>query len=126
GHNERLLARALAGRRAYVVTKGGLVRPDGAWVPNGRARHLDAAARASRDRLGVEAIDLYLLHAVDPQVPIATSVRALAKLREQGVARAVGLSNIGRLQLEQALALARIDAVQGELSLWHLDAVRGG
>lgn len=126
GHNERLLARALAGRRAYVVTKGGLVRPDGAWVPNGRARHLDAAARASRDRLGVEAIDLYLLHVVDPQVPIATSVRALAKLREQGVARAIGLSNIGLVQLEQALAIAPIDAVQVELSPWHLDAVRGG
>ncbi len=126
GHNERLLARALAGRRAYVVTKGGLVRPDGGWVPNGRARHLDAAARASRDRLGVEAIDLYLLHAVDPQVPLATSVRALAKLREQGIARAIGLSNIGLVQLEQALAIAPIDAVQVELSPWHHDAVRGG
>src|SRR5262245_60977505 len=101
GHNERLIAQATAGRRATIVTKGGLVRPDGAWVPNGRARHLDAAARASRDRLG--AIDLYLLHAVDPKVPLATSVRALAKLRDQGVVRAIGLSNIGLHQLEQAL-----------------------
>src|SRR5689334_17564010 len=63
GHNERLIGRALAGRNAYVVTKGGLTRSGGAWVPDGRARHLDAAARASRERLGVEAIDLYLLHA---------------------------------------------------------------
>jgi aryl-alcohol dehydrogenase-like predicted oxidoreductase len=63
GHNERLIARALAGRRAFVVTKGGLTRPEGAWVPNGRAKHLAAAARAHRGRLGVEAIDLYLLHA---------------------------------------------------------------
>src|SRR5262245_57070324 len=77
GHNERLVAHACAGRRIEVVTKGGLVRPDGAWVANGRARHLGAAARASRERLGV--IDLYLLHAIDPRVPLATSVRALAK-----------------------------------------------
>src|SRR5688500_14115168 len=126
GHNELLLAHALAGRHAFVVTKGGFVRPGGAWVPDGRARHLAAAARASRDRLGVDAIDLYLLHAVDPQVPLATSVRALATLRDQGVARAIGLSNIGLHQLEQALAVAPIDAVQIELGPWHLDAVRSG
>jgi aryl-alcohol dehydrogenase-like predicted oxidoreductase len=126
GHNERLIARALAGRRTFVVTKGGLVRPGGAWVPDGRARHLDAAARASRDRLGVDALDLYLLHAVDPKIPLATSVRALAKLRDQGVARAIGLSNVGLHQLEQALAIAPIDAVEIELSPWQLDAVRGG
>ena len=94
GHNERLLARALAGRRAYVVTKGGLVRPGGAWVTNGRAKHLDAAARASRDRLGVAAIDLYLLHAVDPGVPLATSVRALAGLQRDGLVDAIGLCNV--------------------------------
>src|SRR5688500_17203817 len=96
GHNERLIAKALAGRRGAgveIVTKGGLTRPGGAWVPNARARHLEAAARASRERLGVDAIDLYLLHAIDPKVPLATSVRALARLRDDGVARAIGLSN---------------------------------
>src|SRR5687767_3870940 len=56
GHNERLIARAIMGRDVRVVTKGGLTRPGGAWVPDGRARHLAAAARASRDRLGVAAI----------------------------------------------------------------------
>src|SRR4051812_44320522 len=66
GHNEKLLAAAVAQRgHVEIVTKGGLVRPDGAWVPKGSARHLDAAARASRERLGVDAIDLYLLHVVD-------------------------------------------------------------
>ncbi len=154
GHNERLIAHALAhaaearagrgdanapdrrsdAKRPLVVTKGGLTRPDGAWIPNGRARHLEAAARASRDRLG--EIDLYLLHAVDPKVPLATSVRALARLREQGIVRGIGLSNIGLHQLEQALAITAplfpdsptggIDAVQIELSPWHLDAIRGG
>ncbi|HLL24350.1 MAG TPA: aldo/keto reductase, partial [Kofleriaceae bacterium] len=48
GHNERLIAQVIAGRRVEIVTKGGLERPGGAWVPNGRARHLAAAARASR------------------------------------------------------------------------------
>src|SRR5688572_23506274 len=111
GHNEKLLASALAAdssksRTIEVVTKGGLVRPDGAWVPKGNARHLDAAARASRQRLasrgagGESPIDLYLLHVVDPRVPLATSVRALAKLHDEGVARVIGLSNVTRHQLE--------------------------
>ena len=122
GHNERLLARVLSG--AFVVTKGGLVRPDGAWVPNGRARHLAAAARASQGRLGT--IDLYLLHAIDPRVPLATSVRALAKLRDEGIVRAIGLSNVGLHQLEEALAIAPIEGVEVELSPARLDPVRGG
>lgn len=126
GHNERLIARAIAGKQIEVVTKGGLVRPDGAWVPDGRAKHLAAAARASRERLGVAAIDLYLLHAIDPKTPLATSVRALAKLRDDGVARAIGLSNITPTQLEEALAITPIDAVEVELHPWKLDAVRGG
>ncbi|HEY5949025.1 MAG TPA: aldo/keto reductase, partial [Kofleriaceae bacterium] len=132
GHNERLIAQALGAReqrvagfvRPLIVTKGGLVRPDGAWVPCGRAKHLDAAARASRQRLG--EIDLYLLHAVDPKVPLATSVRALAKLREQGVVRGIGLSNIGLHQLEQAFAITSIDAIEIELSPWQLDPIRSG
>ncbi len=129
GHNERLIASVIADRtgpRPTVVTKGGLVRPDGAWVPNGRAKHLAAAARDSRDRLGVSELDVYLLHAVDPRTPLATSVRALAKLRDAGVVRAVGLSNVGVHQLEQALAIEPIEVVEVELSPYRLDALRGG
>ena len=71
GHNERLIARALATwpgdrSRIRVATKGGLTRPDGRWVPDGRAKHLVAACEASRRALGVERIDLYQLHAPDP------------------------------------------------------------
>jgi aryl-alcohol dehydrogenase-like predicted oxidoreductase len=124
GHNERLLAPIA--RRATVVTKGGLVRPDGAWVPDGRARHLAEAARASRDRLGVDAIDLYLLHVVDPKTPLATSVRALAKLVDDGVIRAIGLSNVSGSQLAEAAAIAPISAVEIELSPWNMDAMRSG
>jgi aryl-alcohol dehydrogenase-like predicted oxidoreductase/phosphoglycolate phosphatase-like HAD superfamily hydrolase len=124
GHNERLIAAAVAGRTVRVVTKGGLVRPDGAWLPDGRAKHLADAARASRDRLG--AIDVYLLHAIDPRTPMATSVRALAKLRDAGVVRAIGLSNVGVHQLEQALAITAIEAVEVELGPHQLAALHGG
>lgn len=130
GHNERLIAATLAElggrRRVEIATKGGIERPGGAWVPNGRANHLAAAGRASRDRLGVAALDLYLLHAVDPRTPLATSVRALAKLRDEGIATAIGLSNVGLTQLEAALAITAIDAVEIELSPWKVDAIRGG
>ncbi len=125
GHNERLIAAAMAAsRRVTVVTKGGLVRPGGAWLPDGRARHLAAAARASRERLG--EIDLYLLHAIDPRVALATSVRALAKLRDDGIVRAIGLSNVNATQLAEALAIAPIEAVEVELSPWRRDALDGG
>ncbi|HTJ47557.1 MAG TPA: aldo/keto reductase [Kofleriaceae bacterium] len=123
--NEALVARAIASRAVKIVTKGGLVRPGGAWVPDGRASHLAAAARASLARLG--AIDLYLLHAIDPRVPLATSVRAIDRLRDDGVVRGIGVSNVNLAQLDEALAIApAIEAVEVELSPWRLDALRGG
>ncbi len=132
GHNERLVARARAQRpdaAVTVVTKGGLTRPGRRWVPDGRAVALAAAARASRARLTGDAdapIDLYVLHAVDPAVPLATSVRALARLREEGVVRAIGVGNVNRTMLEAALEIAPIAAVEVELSPWQLGCVRGG
>src|SRR5687768_16790308 len=96
GHNERLIARALDGwtgdrTRITVATKGGMRRPNGAWVPDGRAKRLRDACDASRRALGVDTIDLYQLHAVDPKTPLETSVRALARLRDDGKIRDVGL-----------------------------------
>jgi aryl-alcohol dehydrogenase-like predicted oxidoreductase/predicted kinase len=128
GLAERLIATARAARPASpltVVGKGGLVRQGGAWTPDGRARHLEAAARGSRARLGAPP-DLYLLHAVDPQVPLATSVRALARLAAAGVIGRIGVANVGRVQLEAALAIAPIAAVEVELSPFDVSAVRGG
>ncbi|MGE0401139.1 MAG: aldo/keto reductase [Kofleriaceae bacterium] len=122
GHNERLLANLPPHVR--IVTKGGLTRPDGAWVPDGRAKHLASAARASLARLG--RIDLYLLHVIDPEVPLATSVRALARLRDDEVVPAIGLSNVNLTQLESALSIAPIAAVEIELHPYKLDALRGG
>jgi hypothetical protein len=69
--------------RVIVATKGN-ASPKSAWVPDGRAKHLRDACDASRRALGVETIDLYQLHAVDPRTPIDTSVRALARLQDEG------------------------------------------
>jgi aryl-alcohol dehydrogenase-like predicted oxidoreductase/histidinol phosphatase-like enzyme len=131
GHNERLVARALStwpgdASRVRVATKGGLVRPDGRWVADGRARHLAAACEASRRALGVERIHLYQLHAPDPRTPLTTSVRALASLQRDGLVEHVGLCNVSRAQLEEARGIVPIAAVQVELSPWHDDELRGG
>jgi aryl-alcohol dehydrogenase-like predicted oxidoreductase/histidinol phosphatase-like enzyme/predicted kinase len=131
GHNERLIAAALAswpGDRARVVvaTKGGLTRPDGRWVADGRARHLTAACAASRRALGVTRIALYQLHAPDPRTPLATSVRALAALQRDGLVERIGLCNVSLRQLEDALRIAPIDAVQVELGVLHDDALWNG
>ena len=131
GHNERLVARALASwrgdrARIEVVTKGGLTRPGGRWIADGRARHLAAACEASLRALGVACLDLYLLHAPDPRTPLATSVRALAALQQKGLVRAIGLSNVNAAQLEEARRIAPIDAVEVKLGPLALDAWRGG
>ena len=130
GDNERLVARALrvAGRRqtARIVTKGGMTRPGGAWVPDGRAKAIAADCEASLAALDGFPIDLYLLHAPDPRTPWRTSVRALARLVEEGSVRRVGLANVTRTQLDEALALAPVAAVQVALSLLDDRALRGG
>ena len=124
GHNERLIARALAtwaGDRARVrvVTKGGLTRPGGRWVPDGRATHLRAACERSLAALGVERLDLYQLHAPDPRTPLATSVRALAQLQRDGLVDAIGLCNVTVGQIEEARRIVEIASVQVEVSIWH-------
>ena len=124
GHNERLIARALSswhGDRSSiaVATKGGLTRPGGRWAPNGRAKHLAAAAEASCRALGVERIDLYQLHAPDPRVPLATSVRALADLKRRRLVERIGLCNVTVSQIEEARRIVEIDAIQVEASLWQ-------
>jgi aryl-alcohol dehydrogenase-like predicted oxidoreductase/histidinol phosphatase-like enzyme/predicted kinase len=131
GHNERLIARALGSwsgdrRTVVVATKGGMTRPGGLWITDGRARRLADACRASREALGVERIQLYQLHAPDPRTPLATSVRALDELRRDGLIEAIGLCNVTVGQLEEACAIAPIASVQVELGVWCDDAILGG
>jgi aryl-alcohol dehydrogenase-like predicted oxidoreductase/predicted kinase len=131
GHNERLIARALetwSGDRSRVVvaTKGGLTRPNGEWMPNGKARHLRAACEASLRALGRQRIHLYQLHAPDPRTPLATSVRALDALRSEGLIERIGLCNVNVGQIEEARRITEISAVQVELSLWYDTNVLNG
>ncbi|HEY0671014.1 MAG TPA: aldo/keto reductase [Longimicrobiales bacterium] len=131
GHNERLIAEALRTwsgdrTRIEVATKGGLRRPKGGWVPDGRAVHLKAACAASRTALGVDIIDLYYLHVVDARVPLETSLRALAALQRDGLIRRVGLSNVTVSQIEIARAIVEIDAVQVPLSVIEDEYLRNG
>ena len=131
GHNERLIARALGTwsgdrSRITVATKGGLTRPDGRWEPDGRAKHLAAACERSCRALGVNAIDLYQLHVVDPRTPLATSVRALAALKRDGLIKSIGLCNVTVGQIEEARRITEIDAIQNELSVWHDGGILSG
>jgi pyridoxine 4-dehydrogenase len=113
--SEELIATALHPYPAGLViaTKGGLTRsgPHG-WEPDGRPDHLREALDASLRRLRLERIDLYQLHAVDPQVPLEDSVGTLAELRAAGKIRHVGLSNVDVRQLERARRLVPIVSVQ--------------
>ena len=130
GHNERLVAAALrragAASTARVVTKGGMSRPGGAWVADGRAKAIRADCEASLEALDGVPIDLYLVHAPDPRTPWRTSVRALARLAEEGLVRHVGVSNVTRRQLDEALALAPIAAAEVALNPFDDRALRGG
>src|SRR3989338_8271630 len=122
GHNEQLLARALAGRRAQVVlaTKfGNLRKPDGTPGVNGRPEYVPRACDASLERLGVDVIDLYYQHRVDPSVPIEDTVGAMARLVEQGKVRFLGLSEAAPATIRRAHAVHPITALQTEFSLLY-------
>ena len=124
GHNEDLVGRALAGRRAQVVlaTKfGNLRRPDGSMGENGRPEYVPQACEASLKRLKVDAVDLYYLHRVDPAVPIEDTVGAMARLVQQGKVRHLGLSEAGNQTIRRAQAVHPIAALQTEYSLWSRD-----
>ena len=101
-----------------IATKGGLLRTDsGAWPRDARPEHLREACEGSLSRLRLDRIDLYQLHAPDPEVPFEESVGALARLREEGKIRHVGLSNVSVEQLHRAQAIVPIVSVQNRYSL---------
>lgn len=131
GHNERLIARALSTwhgdrSRIIVATKGGMTRPDGRWEPDGRAKHLRAACERSCLALGMDRIPLYQLHAPDPRTPLATSIKALAAMKRDGLIERIGLCNVTVGQIEETQRIVEIDAIQVELSLWNDAAILGG
>ncbi|MGQ9365102.1 aldo/keto reductase [Azospirillum sp. ST 5-10] len=126
GRNEELVGRAIRDRRDRVVlaTKFGNMRgADGAFLGiNGRPDYVRSACEASLKRLGVEVIDLYYQHRVDPDVPIEDTVGAMAELVRAGKVRFLGLSEAGPRTIRRAHAVHPIAALQTEYSLWSRDA----
>jgi aryl-alcohol dehydrogenase-like predicted oxidoreductase len=127
--NERLVGKAIRGRRDEVVlaTKfGNERRPDGTWVGvNGRPEYVRTACDASLQRLGVEIIDLYYQHRVDPAVPIEETIGAMAGLVEAGKVRFLGLSEAAPATIRRAYVTYPITALQTEYSLWTRDPEDG-
>jgi aryl-alcohol dehydrogenase-like predicted oxidoreductase len=124
GHNEKLVGPALRGMRDRVVlaTKFGNTRtPEGKPSVDGRPAYVRQACEASLKRLGVEVIDLYYQHRVDPDVPIEDTVGAMADLVHAGKVRWLGLSEAGARTIRRAHAVHPIAALQSEYSLWTRD-----
>src|SRR4051812_10063176 len=119
GHNERLVGRAIEGRRDEVVlaTKFGIVRTDQGVGLDAHPDRVPGYCDASLKRLGVEVIDLYYLHRIDPEVPLADTIGAMASLVEAGKVRHLGLSEVSPAQINEAQAVHPIAAVQFEWSL---------
>jgi aryl-alcohol dehydrogenase-like predicted oxidoreductase len=123
--NERLVGRAIAGRRDEVVlaTKfGNQRRPDGSWVRvNGRPEYVHSACDASLERLGVDHVDLYYQHRVDPSVPVEETWGAMKELVEAGKVRHLGISEAAPETIRRANAVHPVAALQSEYSLFTRD-----
>lgn len=121
GHNEELVGKAIRGRRSEVVlaTKFGNLGGRGGKIADGRPEYVLSACAASLKRLGVEVIDLYYQHRIDPTVPVEDTVGAMARLVEQGKVRALGLSEARPDTIRRAHAVHSIAAVQNEFSLLY-------
>jgi aryl-alcohol dehydrogenase-like predicted oxidoreductase len=131
GHNEELVGTAIKGNRdKYVIaTKFALVRdkndPARRGI-NGKPEYVRQAVEASLKRLGIDTIDLYYQHRVDPEVPIEETVGAMAELVKAGKVRHLGLSEASAESLKRAAKVHRITALQSEYSLWTRDVEDNG
>jgi aryl-alcohol dehydrogenase-like predicted oxidoreductase len=121
GHNETLVGKAIKGRRGELVlaTKFGNLGGRGGKFADGRPEFVIASCEASLKRLGVEVIDLYYQHRIDPDVPIEDTVGAMARLVQQGKVRALGLSEACPKTIRRAHVTHPIAAVQNEFSLLY-------
>jgi aryl-alcohol dehydrogenase-like predicted oxidoreductase len=121
GHNEEVVGKAILGRRSGVTlaTKFGNLGGRGGKIADGRPEYVTSACEASLKRLGVETIDLYYQHRVDPTVPIEDTIGAMARLVEQGKVRMLGLSEARPETIRRAHRIHPIAAVQNEFSLLY-------
>ena len=120
GHNERLLGRVLADRRdqVYLASKFGQLVADGVRAVRGDPEYVRTSCEASLERLGIDHIDLYYLHRVDPKVPIEETIGAMAELVEAGKVRHIGISEAAPSTIRRAHATHPLATVQSEYSLW--------
>lgn len=124
-HNERLIHQALQQyesdtSRIVIATKGGLMRPNGAWTRNGDPSHLQSAIQASYQALGgTKAIDIWQYHAPDPNYPIEASLAPAKAAVEQGLVRYIGVSNFSVEQIKRARDVVEIVSVQNQYNPWH-------
>ena len=122
GVSERLIREAGVTGDAVVATKAGLLRnTDGDWLPHGDPDYIRNQVLASRDRLGVDTIDLYQFHRPDPDTPFEDSVEAFAELKDEGLVDHVGLSNVTVDQLETARDQVEIATVQNQYNPGNRD-----
>lgn len=121
--NEELVGRAIKGRRdQYIIaTKCGIVFRDGARAYDGSRAHVRSACEASLKRLGIDTIDLYYLHRVDPKTPVTETFSEMKALQEEGKVRHVGISEASPDDIRAAHAVTPLTAVQLEWSLWSRD-----
>ena len=129
--NEELVGKAIKGRReqAFVATKFGIVRDasdPAARGVNGHPEYVRASCEGSLKRLGIETIDLYYQHRIDPTVPVEETVGAMAELVKAGKVRRLGLSEASVATLERASKVHPIAALQSEFSLWTRDPQQNG
>jgi len=118
GHSERIIAEAIGDRAVVIATKGGVDKPQpGTIVTDGRPETIRAHVERSLAALGREHIDLYQLHRVDPRVPLVETVGELARLRDSGKIRFVGLSNVSIEQYRLAKTVTSIESVQNRFNV---------
>jgi aryl-alcohol dehydrogenase-like predicted oxidoreductase len=130
GHNETLIGKAIKDRRDKVIiaTKFGLsdISKGGYAIPvNGRPEYVRSACEASLKRLGIDTIDLYYQHRVDPNTPIEDTIGTMAELVQAGKVRFLGLSEASGATIRRAHAVHPISALQSEYSLWSRDVEDG-
>ena len=117
-HADRIVGEALAGRRAVLATKGGVDKPEpGSILVDGSRDALLRQIDGALVNLGVERIDLFQLHRVDPDTPLETSIAALEEARADGRIRHIGLSNVAEADLKRALGVAPIASVQNRFNI---------
>ncbi|WP_456425412.1 aldo/keto reductase [Rhodocaloribacter sp.] len=130
-HNEQLVRRALASydgdtSNVVVATKGGLMRPGGAWVTDGHPDHLRKTIRDSVEALGGVPITLWQHHAPDPRVPVEVSLSVVKSAVDEGLIRFVGVSNYSVELIERARRVVDVVSVQNQYSPWHREPEKDG